>query len=350
MAQTMIIARKCTVKALLLVLFYAAGQWCSLSLACQRLRAAPSDQAVRDALRALCPPLKTLEQQLNRSFAAQLPKALRQRRQRVAIDLTLIPYHGQPHRRAEEIYRSQAKSGTTHFHAYATAYVVRRGRRFTVALTHVAHGADLVDVVKRLLRFASRAGIRPNLLLLDRGFYSVAVIRYLQAARYPFIMPVICRGRRADDPRGPSGTRAFATHKRGGWFRYTLTSANHRTATVQICVHCRNWRGRRNRHGRHTLVYACWGVSPPTTHWVYQVYRQRFGIETRYRQLHEARIKTSTRDPLLRLLFVGIALFLRHVWVWVHWHCLSTPRRGGAPAPSSLPALRHLVDMACSSG
>ena len=115
--------RKCTVKTLLLVLFYAAGQVYSLSLACQRLRTAPSDQAVRDALRALCPPLEILEQQLNNSFAAQLPKGLRQRRQRVAIDLTLIPYHGQPHRRVEEIYRGQAKSGTTHFHADTTAYI-----------------------------------------------------------------------------------------------------------------------------------------------------------------------------------------------------------------------------------
>ena len=78
-----------------------------------------------------------------------------------------------------------------------------------------------------------------------------------------------------------------------------------------------------------TLVYACWGVSPTTTQWVYQVYRRRFGIETSYRQLHEARIKTTTRDPLLRWLFVGITLLLRHVWVWVHWHCLATPRRGG---------------------
>ena len=59
------------------------------------------------------------------------------------------------------------------------------------------------------------------------------------------------------------------------------------------------------------------------------LYRQRFGIETRYRQLHQARIKTTTRDPRLRLLFIGIALLLRNVWVWVHWHCLSTPRRGG---------------------
>jgi IS4 transposase len=61
---------------------------------------------------------------------------------------------------------------------------------------------------------------------------------------------------------------------------------------------------------------------------VSQVYRRRFGIETRYRQLHEARIKTSPRDPRLRLLCVGIALRLPHVWVRGHWHCLSTPRRG----------------------
>jgi hypothetical protein len=37
--------------------------------ACRRLSDAPSDQAVRDALAALCPPAETLEQPLNASFA-----------------------------------------------------------------------------------------------------------------------------------------------------------------------------------------------------------------------------------------------------------------------------------------
>jgi hypothetical protein len=40
----------------------------------------------------------------------------------------------------EELYRSQAKSGTTHFHAYATASLVKHGRRDTVALTRVEQG------------------------------------------------------------------------------------------------------------------------------------------------------------------------------------------------------------------
>jgi hypothetical protein len=122
---------KCTVKVLLQVLFYAAGHLCSVFAACNQLRDVPSDQAVRDALAALCPDPVPLEQRVNRLFAAQLPKGLRKRSQRVAIDLTLVPYHGQPHQQPTEIYRGQAKSGTTHFHAYATAYIVRRGQRVT---------------------------------------------------------------------------------------------------------------------------------------------------------------------------------------------------------------------------
>ena len=117
----------------------------------------------------------------------------------------------------DEIYRSEAKSGTSHFHAYATLYVIRNGYRFTVALTAVTRGEPLEAVLKRLLRQAATVGVRCRLLLLDRGFYSVGVIRYLQAARHPFLMPVICRGRKLDDPRGPSGTNVFLTWEKSGW-------------------------------------------------------------------------------------------------------------------------------------
>ncbi len=80
----------------------------------------------------------------------------------MAIDLTLIPYHGQPLHDVQEIYRGQAKSGTSHFHAYATADVIRKGRRFTVALTAVGRDDPLPGVLQRLLRQAARAGVRPR--------------------------------------------------------------------------------------------------------------------------------------------------------------------------------------------
>jgi hypothetical protein len=320
---------KCRASVLLTILFYAAARMTSIAAACTALLKAPSDQAVRDALLATLPDIHELQRRLNRALAGDLPKALRQRRQPLAIDLVLIPYHGQPLNDPDEIYRGQPKSGTSHFHAYATAYVTRKGRRFTLALTSVRKGERLEDVVKRLLRQVAKTGVKPRYVLLDRGFYSVGVIRYLQAARYPFLMAVVCRGRKVEHPKGPSGTRVFLTWKRSGWGRYTLTDAKQRKATVSICVKCRNYRGQWQRHGRQRLVYAYWGLQPASYAWVHETYRSRFGIESSYRQLHQARIRTCTRNPLLRLFFVGVALILRNVWVWLHWEVLSHPRRGG---------------------
>jgi len=322
--------RTCSAQVLWSLLLAAAARITSLSDTCGRLDRVPSDETARKALLATLPDYATLQRQLNAALAGHLPKTLRKHLQRLAIDLTLIPYHGQPFHDPEEVYHSQAKDGTSHFHAYATAYVIRKGQRYTVALTGVTKGESLKDVVQRLLHQAAGAGVRPQLLLLDRGFYSVAVIRYLRAARYPFLMPVVCHGRSPKQPGGPSGSYVFRAWKRSGWSRYTLTEAKTgRTATVSICVKCRNYRGEHKRHGRQALIYAYWGYQPPSPDSVFTTYRLRFGIESSYRQLHEGRIRTTTRRPVVRLLYVGIALVLRNLWVWLHYVVLSMPRRGG---------------------
>jgi putative transposase len=321
---------KVTASSLWSVLFVVAGAVTSLHAACNRLERIACEDTIRKALYATLPEFAELQRRLNRALAGRLPRALRRRPQRLAIDLTLIPYHGEPFRDPKEVYRSAARDGTSHFHAYATAYVVLRGQRFTVALTAVAKAEPLKDVPQRLLKQARSAGVEPRLLLLDRGFYSVDVIRYLRAARYPFLMPVKLTGRKADHPRGPSGTRAFAARKRSGWFAHTVTRKDGgRTARVAICVMCRNYRGQWKRHGRQTLVYACGKVEGRSFEWVRQTYRRRFGIESSYRQMNQARGRTSTRRPELRLLYVGLALVLRNEWVWLHHEVLSTPRRGG---------------------
>src|SRR5512142_1864670 len=317
--------RTCLAPVLWSLLLAAAARITSLSDACQRLDRVPSDETARKALLATLPDYATLQQQLNAAWAGHRPKALRRRLQRLAIDLTLIPYHGRPFHDPKEVYRSQAQDGTSHFHAYATAYVVRKGQRYTVALTGVRKGEPLKDVVQRLLRQAARVGVRSQLLLLDRGFYSVAVVRYLQQARYPFLMPVVCHGRSPKQPGGPTGSSVFRTWKTSGWSRYTLTEAKTgRTATVSICVKCRNYRGQWKRHGRQALIYAYWGYQPPSPESVFSTYRLRFGIESSCRQMHGGRIRTSGRRPDVRLLCVGIALVLRNLWVWLHHEILST--------------------------
>jgi Transposase DDE domain len=318
----------CTASVFLHVLFTACSRLCSLSAACWSLATAPCRETIRRATLRALKSRDELLRRLNRALTAEVPRVLRRRPQQVAIDLVLVPYHGEPMLDLKEVYRSCAKSGTSHFHAYATAYVNYRGQRFTLALATVERGEKLQEVLKRLLRRLAALGISTRMLLLDRGFWSVAVLRYLQRARRPFLMPVVLRGRKDGHPQGPSGTRVFASRKRGGWDEYTVTAGNGEKARVSIGIHCRNYNGQWGRHGRQTLVYAFWGLRPSNTRWVRETYRKRFAIETSYRQMHQGRARTCTRSPLVRLLLVGVALVLRNVWVWLHYAVLSTPRRG----------------------
>ena len=122
---------KCRASLLFTLLLYAAARITSLSDACKALRDAPSDEAVRLALIATLPDFAELQRRLNAALANNLPRTLRRSPQRMAADLVLIPYHGQPQHDPDEIYRSEAKSGTSHFHAYATLYIIRNGYRFT---------------------------------------------------------------------------------------------------------------------------------------------------------------------------------------------------------------------------
>jgi len=44
--------------------------------------------------------------------------------------MNLIPYYGEPSSsEITYIYRSQAKNGTCSFYAYATLYVIKKGKR-----------------------------------------------------------------------------------------------------------------------------------------------------------------------------------------------------------------------------
>ena len=258
-----------------------------------------------------------------------MPKALHRRPQAVAFDLTLLPYYGADRKTNPDVVRSKAKKGTCSFFGYGTAYIICKGRRYTVALTARTRSMTMADLARELLRQVRAVGLTVRYLVLDRAFSSVAVIRYLQAARTPFLMPVVCQGRPADHPLGPSGSNIFQQCKTSGWSQYTVTDATKQTATVLVCIKCRNRRGERGKHGREAWIYASWGIAPQRFDWVKETYRRRFGIETSYRQMNQCRIRTTTSRFTVRFLYVAIALLLRNVWVWLHHAVLSRPRRGG---------------------
>jgi putative transposase len=139
---------KCTAFVLISLLFAAAAHTTSLFAVCCWLRKAPSHEAVRQALLATLPEAAQLQRRINRALATLLHRKLRSRRQPLACDITLVAYHGQPFRDPREIFRGQAKHGTSDFHAYATLYLLRKGQRFTIAMATVHNGTPIEHVLQ----------------------------------------------------------------------------------------------------------------------------------------------------------------------------------------------------------
>ena len=95
-----------------------------------------------------------------------------------------------------------------------------------------------------------------------------------------------------------------------------------------IWIICKYQKGKRGKNGIKYYVYVTYKVNTNLNH-IHQCYRQRFGIETSYRLKNLCRIRTTTKKPTLRLLFVGISFLLVNIWVNLLWIKICKPRRGG---------------------
>ncbi len=313
---------KCTAAMVLNIVLRAASRCISVSAACRDLSDGPSDQAVMTALEDGLPKtLKVLERRLNESLTCELPRRMRRRRWRVAIDWHLSPYYGLPQDSKNEIYYGKPKQGTKQFHAYASACIVEKGQRYTLALTWVRRHESMVTVLRRLVDRIREIGLKIKRMLLDRAFFNVPVVEFLQAENLPFVMPVMIRGRKPKKKRKATGLRRIKQQS-AGWYSHTMKNKK-KEVTILVCVGYRRHRNRKDgKQVTQKLLFAAWRVHGSPTE-IREQYRKRFGIETSYRQMRQARIYTCTRNPHLRLFFVAISLILRNLWVWIHQTLLS---------------------------
>ena len=162
-------------------LAYANLHRLSIESACQELQSAPSGNRLREVLVEALPDRIGMQRMLNRMFRQQLHPSLWKckRDLNIAIDLTLIPYHGMPYEDKKEIVRGMPKSGTTHFHGYATVSIVRDDRRYVVALHFIEYGEEMADIVRWLIKRLKTLKIRIRRVFLDQGFCSKPVFKVL---------------------------------------------------------------------------------------------------------------------------------------------------------------------------
>jgi len=306
------------------VLGYASANRISTEAACHELKGAPSANRLREVLAEALPERATLQRALNRILRAQTPRFVKKGKRSyfVAIDLTLIPYHGECYEDEKEIVRSQAKSGTTHFHGYATASIVHDHQRYVLALRFVETGESMQTIVAWLLDRLKSMGISIRCAYFDKGFCSVPVLKTLQRRKLRFVMPIPVRSK-------SGGVRTLFKKSASRKTTYTFNSLQHGEWEVAAVVVKKYSKGRYKRKGARWFAYAV-GRLPKSVepHQVFEMYRQRFGIEASYRQMNQVRARTASRNPVVRLLLVGLAFVIFNLYIAIRQHlaiCLKNP-------------------------
>ena len=333
-------ATKCDSDKIWDILGLAATRQQSVYGTCTDLADAPTSAAVFYQLRQgflAHHDLTELEEQMNTLLVQQVPPKMLHGRHEVAFDLTDIPYHGQPHEDENEIRRSQAKSGTTHFHVYGSAYLITRHKRVTIAVAYWQAGQSVKHIFDRLMARVNSLSIDIKRLLLDRQFCNVALLRYLQAQSFQTILPVPARSKRLKT--------ILATAKQSYQTRYTMRSPEAGAVTIPLYVVGIYLNGRYGKHGHEFHLFTVLGcpwrgrLSRLGRH-----FRARFGIESSYRQMNRVRIRTTSPDPAIRFLFLTIAFMILNLWRILNWQYLAVPRQGGRYLDESLFRLRTFIN------
>lgn len=261
--------------------------------------------------------LRQQEDEMNAALQAAMPKGMPRGGLEIAIDLHDEPFYGKTPEMRAYTCKTRAKDGTTHVFRIATAYVIWREVRLTLALTYVLPDDDLPGVVEHLLQRLRCVGLHATVLYLDKGFCCGEIIRYLQRIQQAAVLACPIRGKQG-------GIRALCRGRGSYATPYTFTDG---TTARLVLVDTRVRDPKSGRKQRKWLAFITilldW-----TPRQVYTKYRRRFGIEASYRLLRQVKVLTNSRNPALRFFLLGLGLLMQNVWVLARWLFTRRPGKG----------------------
>ena len=317
------------------VLLHAAATGTSVEAACDTLLDAADANTVRAYLNDQLgiQDLLNLEHWFNRALGSDLPRKVRRAPLEIAIDLHDQPLYAKSEGLRAVACRGEARAGTTHFIRIATAYVIQDGVRLTLALAFVRPTDALSDVVTTLLDRIAELGLRVRHLWLDRGFAGADVVDAVRLAVVSAVIAWPIRGKRG-------GTRGLCRGRGSAVRSYTVKRTRRGDCTVSMAVVRLRAQGAR----KDWMLFALVGGSM-TPRQARERYRRRFGVESSYRQMRQVRIRTNSRNPVLRFVYLGIALILVNLWTLLRFRYCQVPGRGrsGRPLDPKRFMLRHLA-------
>jgi len=297
---------------LLDLLLLTASLVSSLSAVVKRFAFGFSHETARKAVDANLPDLDQLTRGLLDAFYLFRSPGLLRRSWVVAIDEHRSPFYGD--RATAGITGGQKKHGSKYAYSYASAVLVHHRHRFTVGLMALTGGEQPHHIVAALLAQMQSRGLKLRGVVLDSGFDSGETLLLLQERGLSYTVPLRRKGN-CNNRRNAIWQLEVGTVTEVAW----KTDKTNRAVSTQAVVVQRP-----KEKDKKVYAFGGWDAQQARSQarraaLAKRWYRKRFGIETSYRQMNEAKAKTTKKDVRYRLLLLGLALLLRQVWVWLTW-------------------------------
>lgn len=300
---------RCTTEMVVDVVLKASAEGSSVEAACADLEQVADSNTIRDYLNEALniSQLQQQEAQMNAILAESIPTGMRRTGLEVAIDFHDEPFYGKQAELLAVTCRGQAKKGTTHFIRVASAYVIWRDVRLTLAVRYVRPDEAKLAILQGLLARLKQLGFSFKVLYLDKGFAATDIIRYLTRKRQPALIACPIRGKQG-------GTRALCQGRKSYRTRYTFTDGTPAQLALVATLVPDKTGQRRRKWLAFIVIHLDWSPAK-----IYQRYRRRFGIECSYRLMRRVRASTTSRNPAIRFFLLALGLVLVNTWVWLRW-------------------------------
>ena len=228
----------------------------------------------------------------------------------LAIDKHLIPFTGKDRHNDNFVISGKPKGGTSQFETYATIQVVTEKQLPTISVVRVIEDMSKIDFVRKLLSESKKLGLKKPLLLMDREFSSVDVMRFLDECDERFLMAV------SKTPGIKKAVAEFRRGKRKAVSKYEMRSSNGTVFRFNLVIKKRLKETKDGRKWKY-LTYATnleRQYIKRTIKDIPEEYKKRWRIESNFKSVEQNRARTGSRNHSIRVFMFFLSMTVCNLW------------------------------------
>ena len=228
----------------------------------------------------------------------------------LAIDKHLIPFTGADRHNDSLVISGKPKGGTSRFETYATMQVVTEKQLPTIAVVRVIEDISKIDFVRKLLSESKKLGLKKPLLLMDREFSSVDVMRFLDECGEKFLMAV------SKTPGIKNAVAEFRCGKRKAVSKYEMRSSNGTVFRFNLVIKKRLKETKDGRKWKY-LTYATnleRQYMKRAIKDISEEYKKRWRIENNFKSVEQMRARTCSRNHSIRVFMFFLSMTVCNLW------------------------------------